>query len=50
MVKVQRIRIPDTRRLSWIIVDEEYVPIEVVNEYLVYLHHPGRSPELHRQS
>ena len=44
MVRVQKIRVPDTGRLSWIVIDREHVPVEVVNEYLVYLHRLGRSP------
>ena len=44
MVRVQKIRVPDTGRLSWIVIDREHVPVGVVNEYLVYLHRLGRSP------
>jgi len=44
VVKVQRIRVPDTGRLSWIVVDGEHVPVDDANEYLIYLHHLGRSP------
>ncbi len=44
MVKVQRIRVPDTGHLSWIVVDWEHLPVAVLNEYLLYLHRLGRSP------
>jgi hypothetical protein len=44
VVRVQKIRVPDTGRLSWIVIDAEHVPVRVVNEYLVYLHRLGRSP------
>jgi hypothetical protein len=44
MVRVQKIRVPDTGSLSWIVIDGEHVPVGVVNEYLVYLHRLGRSP------
>jgi hypothetical protein len=44
VVKVQKIRVPDTGHLSWIVIDGEHVPVAVVNEYLIYLHRLGRSP------
>ncbi len=44
MVRVQRIRVPDTGHLSWIVVDGEHLPVAVLNEYLFYLHRLGRSP------
>src|SRR5580698_6369388 len=44
VVRVQKISVPDTGHLSWIVVDGEHLPIEVLNEYLVYLHRLGRSP------
>ena len=43
-MKVQRIRVPDTGHLSWIVVDGEHLPVAVLNEYLLYLHRLGRSP------
>ena len=43
-MKVQRIRVPDTGHLSWIVVDGEHLPVSVLNEYLLYLHRLGRSP------
>ena len=44
VVRVQKIRVPDRGRLSWIVIDREHVPVGVVNEYLVYLHRLGRTP------
>lgn len=43
MVRVQRIRVPDTARVSWVVVDAEHLPVGEVNEYLLYLHRIGRS-------
>jgi integrase/recombinase XerD len=44
VVRVQKIRVPDTGHLSWIVIDGEHLPVGVVNEYLVYLYRLGRSP------
>jgi integrase/recombinase XerD len=44
VVRVQKIRVPDTGLLSWIVVDGEHLPVAVLNEYLLYLHRLGRSP------
>jgi hypothetical protein len=44
VVRVQKIKVPDTGRLSWIVIDGEHIPVGVVNEYLTYLHRLGRSP------
>src|ERR1700722_8274096 len=43
VVRVQKIRVPDTGHLSWIVVDGEHLPVTVLNEYLLYLHWLGRS-------
>ncbi len=43
MVRVQKIRVPDTGCLSWIVIDREHIPVRVVNEYLLYLHRLRRS-------
>ena len=47
-MRVQKIRVPDTGHLSWIVVDGEHLPVTVLNEYLLYLllylHRLGRSP------
>src|SRR5580698_8807254 len=44
VVRVQKISVPDTGHLSWIVVDGEHLPVAVLNEYLLYLHRLGRSP------
>jgi integrase len=44
VVRVQKIRVPDTGHLSWVVVDGEHLPVAVLNEYLLYLHRLGRSP------
>jgi site-specific recombinase XerD len=36
--------VPDTGHLSWIVVDGEHFPVAELNEYLLYLHRLGRSP------
>ncbi|HET6218130.1 MAG TPA: site-specific integrase [Acidobacteriaceae bacterium] len=41
---MQKIRVPDTGHLSWIVVDGEHLPVTVLNEYLLYLHRLRRSP------
>ena len=44
MLTVQRIRVPDTGSVSWVVVDAEHLPVAVVGEFLLYLHRVGRSP------
>ena len=44
MIKVQRIIMADSHERSWIVLDANGRPITEVNEYLLYLHHLGRSP------
>ena len=44
MLKVQRIRVPDTGSVSWIVVDAERLPVAEIVEFLLYLHRIGRSP------
>jgi hypothetical protein len=44
VVRVQKIRVPDTGHLSWIVVDGKHLPVTMLNEYLPYLHRLGRSP------
>jgi integrase/recombinase XerD len=42
--KVQRIIMADSHERSWIVLDASGRPITEINEYLLYLHHLGRSP------
>ena len=44
MIRVQRIVMADGHERSWIVLDGAGYPIVEVNEYLLYLHHLGRSP------
>ncbi len=42
-MRVQKIRVPDTGSVSWVVVDAEHRPIAVLSEFLLYLHRTGRS-------
>ena len=44
MSKVQRIIMADSHGRSWIVLDASGRPVTEINEYLLYLHHLGRSP------
>lgn len=41
-MKVQRIRLPD--RMSWLVLDDSYVPVQPILSYLKFLHDLDRSP------
>jgi integrase/recombinase XerD len=41
-MKVQRIRLPD--RMSWLVLDDNYVPVQPILSYLKFLHDLDRSP------
>jgi integrase/recombinase XerD len=43
-MKVQRVRLPDTNRLSWLVLDDDYVPVQPILAYLTFLHDLDRSP------
>lgn len=43
-MKVQRIRIPPTDEVSWLVLDDAYVPIAPVSAYLGFLRAVDRSP------
>ena len=43
MITVQRIVVPDTRERSWVLFDDGRSVVSA-NQYLLYLHHLGRSP------
>lgn len=36
-MKVQRIRLPETDEVSWIVLDDGYLPIEPIQAYLAFL-------------
>lgn len=44
VIKVQRIILTDGHERSWIVLSDEGQPLVAVNDYLLYLHHLGRSP------
>lgn len=43
-MKVQRVRIPDTDRVTWLVLDDNYLPVQPISEYLRYLENIERSP------
>ncbi len=47
-MKVQRIRSPETNEVSWVVLDDGYLPIEPIMAYLVFLESLGRSPHTRR--
>lgn len=47
-MKVQRIRDPETNEVSWIVLDDAYLPIEPIKAYLAFLESLGRSPHTRR--
>lgn len=44
MVQVQRIRLPNSSQTSWLVIGDDYLPIEPVQSYLKYLESLERSP------
>ncbi|HWR15512.1 MAG TPA: tyrosine-type recombinase/integrase [Terriglobales bacterium] len=44
MIRVQRIIVADGHERSWIVLNGDGQAVVEVNEYLLYLHHLGRSP------
>ena len=43
-MKVQRVRLPHTDQVRWIVLDDEFVPIQPICSYLTFLDDLGRSP------
>lgn len=43
-MKVQRIRVPESDHISWLVLDEDYRPIPPVLTFLTFLEDLGRSP------
>ncbi len=43
-MKVQRVRLPDTSHMSWLVLDDDYVPVRPILTYLKFLHDLDRSP------
>lgn len=44
MVKVQRVQIPGSTCVSWLVLGEDYLPIGPIQEFLTYLENIERSP------
>ncbi|MEH1992283.1 tyrosine-type recombinase/integrase [Nostoc sp.] len=43
-MKVQRVRIPNSEKITWIVLGDDYLPIEPIQQYLAYLESIERSP------
>ncbi len=43
-MKVQRVRIPDSDQVTWVVLDENYLPVQPIQDYLRYLDSLERSP------
>jgi hypothetical protein len=43
-VKVQRTWFPDTNRSSWMVLDDDYLPVKPILVFLKFLEDLGRSP------
>src|SRR5436309_1209746 len=43
-MKVQRVRFPETDRSTYLVLDDDYVPIQPIFSYLTFLHDLDRSP------
>ncbi|GHO79675.1 integrase [Ktedonobacter sp. SOSP1-85] len=49
-MKVQRIRLLETNQISWLVLDDDFVPIEPVFSYIKFLHDIDRSPNTIRNA
>lgn len=49
-MKVQRVRLPETNRLSWLVLDDDFVPVQPILAYLKFLYDLDRSPNTIRAS
>lgn len=43
-MKVQRVRLPGTDRVAWMVLDDSYTPIQPILSYLIFLQNLDRSP------
>ena len=44
MVKVQRVRLPESQKISWLVLGDDFLPIRPIQEFLTYLENIERSP------
>jgi integrase/recombinase XerD len=49
-MKVQRVRLPETHQVTWLVLDDEFVPVQPILTYLRFLHDLDRSPNTIRAS
>jgi integrase/recombinase XerD len=43
-MKVQRVRLPGTDRVAWLVLDDSYIPVQPILSYLTFLQNLDRSP------
>ena len=43
-MKVQRVRLPETNRITWLVLDDDFAPVQPILAYLTFLHDLDRSP------
>src|ERR1700674_4848810 len=43
-MKVQRVRLPGTDRVAWLVLDDSYIPVPPILSYLTFLQNLDRSP------
>jgi len=43
-MKVQRALIPGSNKITWMVIDDNYIPITPIQQYLGYLDNTGKSP------
>jgi integrase len=44
MIKVQRVRLPGSNQVTWLVIGDDYLPIQPIQSYLSYLEGLERSP------
>ena len=43
-MKVQRIILPNTNQISWLVIDNNFLPIQPIQQYLAFLENCSKSP------
>ncbi len=49
-MKVQRVRLPETNQVTWLVLDDDFVSVQPIFAYLRFLHDLDRSPNTIRAS